>query len=810
MRRPLGFAALAYGSGLLLGEFWQPRLPILFAISLALAVAALLFARVRPFLLAPLIIMAGWTNLVCHTTVLSPNDLRSFFKGPEIVTLRGNLCATPTERIHLTNDKESLQTLAQVDVTAVCRNSRWEPAVGQILVTTPGTLNEPFYAGQEIEINGTLAPPRPPLAAGLFDYRTYLRRHGIYFQLQVAAASDWRLLSPNRTPPLSDRFLAWAKQTLALDLPARDEPLRLLCAMTLGSQNELANEAYAPFIESGTMHIFAISGLHIALIAGILVCLLRVLRVSRLWCGIIVVPLIWFYTGATGWQPSAARSAVMMSIIVVGWSLKRPGDLLNSLAAAGLVILVWDPQQLFQASFQLSFFVVLSIALFLPPLEVMRDRMLQHDPLLPPDLVPMWRRRLGTPLRFITNCLATSLAAWLGSWPLTVYYFHLFSPVTLLANMLIVPLSSAALAANMGSLICGAWMPWAAGLFNHSAWLWMWLMTVISENVIKIPGAFFYVPSLSLPDFIIYYSALIAVLSGFAFAPKRRVWMLAIVVCIGGFYGWRWYDSQQVTNIYVLPLNGGSAVYCDAPGRDQDLLIDCGDPRSVEMITVPFLHSCGLNRLPRFALSHGDMRHMGGVETLTDVLPSRNITISSAKFRSPTYRRFTAALNRSPERRSIVNCGDQIQSWQVLHPTTDDHFAQADDSALVLRGDFSGATVLLLSDLGRPGQEALLKRGANLRADIVVTGLPERGEPISDALLDAVQPRLIIVADSEFPATKRASKALQTRLEQRGTPVIYTRETGAVALSLRNGRWQAVADGIRLTNADIRQRQTPQ
>ena len=168
----------------------------------------------------------------------------------------------------------------------------------------------------------------------------------------------------------------------------------------------------------------------IALIAGILLALLRVAQLPRGACGLVVLPLIWFYTAATGWQPSAIRSTIMMSVIIVGWSLKRPSDLLNSLAAAGFIILVWEPQQLFQASFQLSFFVVLSIALFSPPLEKIRDLLLQTDPLLPRELLPRWRRWLETPLRFLATSLTTSLAAWLGSLPLTAYYFHLFSPVT--------------------------------------------------------------------------------------------------------------------------------------------------------------------------------------------------------------------------------------------------------------------------------------------------------------------------------------------------------------------------------------------
>ena len=280
----------------------------------------------------------------------------------------------------------------------------WEPAVGFIIVTTPTALASNFFSGQPVEISGVISPPPLPVAGGLFDYRTYLERQGIYFQLKTASAGDWKLLSTNATPSLSDRFLAWSQKTLARGLPEEDEPLRLLWAMTLGWKTALTGEVTAPFLESGTMHIFAISGLHIALIAGILVAILRTLQVPRFWCGAVIIPIIWFYTAATGWQPSAIRSTIMMTIIIAGWSLKRPSNLINSLAAAAFIILLYDPQQLFQASFQLSSSLSCwSIALFMPPLEKLRDRILQIDPLLPPELMPRWRRWLNSILWVVST-----------------------------------------------------------------------------------------------------------------------------------------------------------------------------------------------------------------------------------------------------------------------------------------------------------------------------------------------------------------------------------------------------------------------
>ncbi|MBP8014205.1 MAG: hypothetical protein KA117_02780, partial [Verrucomicrobia bacterium] len=115
----------------------------------------------------------------------------------------------------------------------------------------------------------------------------------------------------------------------------------------------------------------------------------------------------------------------------------------------------------------------------------------------------------------------------------------------------------------------------------------------------------------------------------------------------------------------------------------------------------------------------------------------------------------------------------------------------------VLLGNFHGTRVLLLSDLGRTGQNALLERTPDLRADIVVTGLPSQYEALSDALLEAIQPRLIIVADSEFPAAERATAKLTERLACWKVPVIYTRNTGAATLELRPFGWK-----VRTMNGD--------
>jgi ComEC/Rec2-related protein len=808
MKRPLVPVALAYASGLILASRLAQPLAWLFGIALLLALAALVSGRLRPVLLWPLLVLAGWVNLASRVAVLSPDDLRRIVgQEPALVIVRGRLIETPLVRVYTREGEASWRFLAVLQAEAVeRRGTAWQPAYGRVAVTTAGPLPAHFFAGQRVEVSGLICLPSGPVAEGLFDYRQYLRWQGIYYQLRVRTANDWQAMPPVGPPPLADRFLRWARATLARGLPRDDSrpvahgmpadsapaestALELLWSMALGWRTALTQEVSEPFMQTGTMHIFAISGLHVALIAGILVALLRVAQAPRFICGWLVVPLLWFYTAATGWQSSAIRSTIMMSVVIGGWMLRRPGELLNSLAASAFVILLWDPAQLFQASFQLSFFVVLSIALLLPPIEQKLSELLETDPFLPPELAPRWRRWSAAPLRLLARSFATSLAAWLGSLPLTAWYFHLLTPVSLLANLIIVPLSGLALMCNLGSLFCGNWLPGLTELFNHSAWFWMTTISHLCDWARQLPAAWFYVPAPTIGGMALYYALLVGLLSGWLTAPARRRWLAVAggLLCVGGAA--LWLVGRQNVQITLLPLEGGAAHFIDAPGRGRDLLIDCGNAERAERVLKPFLGAQGVNRLSWVVFSHGDVRHVGGAELIQETFRPRRVATSAARFRSPAYRSALARLAGSPEQWVRLHPGDTVAGWRVLHPSETDAAPLADDKALVMRADFYGHRVLLLSDLGKTGQAALLARGEDLRADIVVTGLPRQSEPLADALLEAIHPRLIIVTDAPFPAAERAGKLLRERLAKQGVPVIYTSDTGAATLLLRPGRW---------------------
>jgi competence protein ComEC len=799
MNRPLWITALCYAGGVLLGWRFALPIPVLLAVCGVALTVVLVVTRARPWLLAVLAALLGWANYSVQHRTVAPDDLRHAAGPlPAIVTVRGTLLERPEHRVYDARDEEVWRTHCVVAVEQLATGAESRAVSGRVAVTAPGAFGPEFHAGRRVEIAGVLQIPRGPAAPGLFDYGAWLRQRGIHFHLATQTPADWALLDDFHQPPLVDRFEQWSRRTLARGLPAEDEPLRLTWAMALGWRTALTDEVAEPFMRSGTMHLFAISGLHVVLIAELLVALLRAVRVPRGACGLIALPLLWFYTAATGWQPSAIRSAIMMSIVVGGWALRRPGDLLNSLGAAAFVILALDPGQLFQASFQLSFFVVLNLALLLPPMQERVQRWLAPDPLLPPELRVAWRRRLDWPVRWTAFSITTSFAAWLGSLPLTAYYFNLFTPVSLPANVVIVPLSAAALACNLGSLLCGGWLPWIGELFNHAGWFWMRAMDWLSEWFARWPGAYWHAASPTVPEMVAYYAVLFALVSGWALRERRWRWFtpLAVVVFVA-LTGLRWWPTRNETTLTVLPLSGGEAVWINAPGRANDLLLDCGDERTSEMVLKPFLRAQGVNFLPRLALTHGDLRNIGGWPLITREFRAAQTITSPLRFRSTAYRAILDELEQAPGRQRKLAHGDTFGPWRLLHPAADDTFSNADDGALVLLGEFHGTRVLLLSDLGRDGQRLLLEREPELRADLVIAGLPERDQPLSDSLLARLQPKVIFVTDAEQPATQRASRTLRDRLERSGAQVLYGRETGVVTIRF-------MAQGCRMTDSSGR------
>lgn len=307
---------------------------------------------------------------------------------------------------------------------------------------------------------------RPPaLFKGDFDYGNYLRlQHKVgigYVQPQ-----QWQVIahSPVRT---LRAYAASVQQRLVQRLAyagLHDQPLAFISAIIVGERDALDSNLRQSFAAAGAAHILAVSGLHTGIIYLVIISLLTCFgyvrplyeqRLRRILLSLIIILTMWVYAFVTGLSPSVMRAVVMLTIIQVGWMCRRQAVSVNTLAAAACICLWVDPLSLFSVSFQLSFAAVLGILLFVP----------YFNGLL---------KVVNPCLRFLRDLFTVSLAATIGTLPVSLYYFHQVSRYFLLTNLVV--LHAAYIVVILGALTLllahtalGAWL--AMVLQYLSGWL---------------------------------------------------------------------------------------------------------------------------------------------------------------------------------------------------------------------------------------------------------------------------------------------------------------------------------------------------
>src|SRR6266516_6314924 len=165
-----------------------------------------------------------------------------------------------------------------------------------------------------------------------------------------------------------------------------------LSGIVLGLRRQAPEDIEEPFQQTGTLHLFAVAGLHVGIVATLLWMLATLARLSRKWATAVIIPLLFFYAAVTGLHVSSVRAAVMASILLGGLFFDRKVFVLNSLAAAAFFLLCWNTNELLATGFQLSFAVVGAIILLADPLFGFLQRWSAPDPFLPRVLLPGPRR----------------------------------------------------------------------------------------------------------------------------------------------------------------------------------------------------------------------------------------------------------------------------------------------------------------------------------------------------------------------------------------------------------------------------------
>jgi len=327
-----------------------------------------------------------------------------------------------------------------LEIIAIKSDSEWKAASGLVIIYHQAP--EPLLPGQVIRVSKAAERIGVPKNPYEFDYRAFLARKGIHFRQFIG--KDFQVLEKVGESSL-EFILVNFRNHLATRLGDQipdPQSKQIALALLLGQKQSLDRDLREGYVQAGVMHILAVSGLHVGIIYALFLGLLKPLRLSKKWSRIyllFVVLLIWAYAIVTGLSPSVVRAATMFSLLSLGQLRERKPSIFNILAFSAMLMIVVNPEVIKEVGFQLSYLAVAGIVLIQP-------------------LILNWWLPRNRILEYFWQLTAVSLAAQLATFPLSVFYFHLFPTYFLLGNLLIIPLAFLIMQAGVPLVLFG-WIP---------------------------------------------------------------------------------------------------------------------------------------------------------------------------------------------------------------------------------------------------------------------------------------------------------------------------------------------------------------
>ena len=426
---------------------------------------------------------------------------------------------------------------------------------------------QPIHYGDRCQVMGRLEAPQRALNPGEFDERTYLRHEGIYVVLNSANARDATIKQHSWGNPIFAVALTCRKavENIPIRSLENDRPIKALIeGVTFGDRSDFDPDLLDLLQDTGTLHLFVIDGLKVTLLAGVSWIAARLFCLPRRWIAGAVVPLLLLYCAGTGLSAAGLRATLMALFVLVGISLEKPVLQLNAMSGAGFILLLCNPEELFQLGFQLSFAIVAFIVIGARPLTSWLAHPLRPDPWIPRQLISPLRRISQRLIHRSVELLAVCTICWVSSLPFSIFYFHRISFSNVVANFLAVPVGTWILFTALVSILISPIAGWASIYLNNTNWLLAHVFLVIVNASAAFPGQ--------------------------AMNIGRLPW-------------------STETKIVVLASGRSETIYfC---GGSRTGLVNPGSPSKYRRITEPFLRSEGVNSLSFLNWTGSDQDHAG-------------------------------------------------------------------------------------------------------------------------------------------------------------------------------------------------------
>jgi len=743
-------------------------------------------------LLAAAACAGAWHH--CRWNLFERDDLGLYarpFEQPicvEAVALSGarRVLPSPPNPMHVFPSRD--RTRVELEVTAVRNGGDWRPACGRARLTVEGRLPE-LRAGDRLRVVGQLTGPQPPHNPGEFDFAAHYRADRLRSLLRAECPECVTTVEPGSRWSVRrsiDVVRNCGDQLLWQSLDPRRAGVA--SAVLIGCREEVTVAQTEAFVQTGTVHILSISGMHVGILAALVLMLTRLLPMPRGTALLATALIVVAYTLLTGAEPPAVRAAILVLVMCGAHWLGRRPLAMNSLGAAALAVLALNPADLFRVGVQLSFLCMM-VLMWVGSISWPRDE--RRDPLrrLLHETRPWPIRLLSSAGRWIWEMTLVGIAIWLVTTPLVLARFHIFSPIAVVLNTFLWLPMAAALWSGVAALLVGAACPGAAPplgwLCDRTIALLQWGI----DTARLLPGSYRWMPGPADWWLAGFYGGLGILLACPRLCPPRR-WLAAIAaawVAVGVCAPWVSRDRPHVTCTFVSLGHGCGAVLRFPSGAT--ILYDAGSLTSPAWATNAIsstLWSQGVTHLDAMVLSHADGDHYNAVPGLLERFSVGVIYVPPGMFR-----REEVALNALDEaiRKAGVPLretfsGDRLRTGsqcriEVLHPPRRGIIGSDNANSLVLAVEYLGHRILLPGDLERPGLDDVLAEEP-MHCDVLLA--PHHGSRGSDppGLARWCTPQWVVVSGSRTFKVDQTTATYQSMDAQ----VMHTAETGAVTVRI--------------------------
>ncbi len=735
-----------------------------------------------------------------------PNDVAMLARNvPTRVCLEATVLSAPT--ISPAPPRNPMNPIPQGDATKVRLQVHevrdgllWHNLTGDVSLTIDGHLLD-IYVGDRVRVFGVLNCPEAPRNVGEVDRRRILRVRGELCSLRAKHPNCVQVVLRGSWASVRRWFYEFRADCNRLLWKNVDhEQAGLAAAVLLGARQQVDRRRNEDFFLTGTIHLLAISGLHVGMLAYMIWMVARSGIASRNGAILITAISIVLYAMLTNSRPPVIRATILIVAFCAARLSGRQAFSFNTLAMAGLVVLLMNPAELFRTGTQLSFLAVATLAcsapLLMPPMiDDPLDRLIANSRPWPVRVL----RRVGSGIR---RLWLTSTVIWLVALPLVLYHFHLVSPVAIFLNpVLMIPIAFA-LFGGFGVLVFGWLLPPLGWLFGWICGVSLWLIESCVQTAKPIYGSYAFLPAPAIWWVVATYVALAALVYSPRWRPPLRwcvatllLWIAIGLQTMGGDEP-RIAGERGELNCTFLAVGHGTSVVLELP-NGQTLLYDAGrlgDPDLASRAVANYLWSRGKTHLDAVVISHADADHYNALPGLLECVSVGVVYVSPVMFDDPSQslERFRQAVVRSGTPIRLLSAGqrlkvDKAMSIQALHPpkrgVAMSSSKDVDNAnSIVLQLDYQGRRILLPGDLEPPGLSHVLSR-PKVDCDIVMA--PHHGSLGSDPseFSKWSSPDWVVISSGYRSGMNEVNEVFR----ETGAEVLYTARDGAIQVTIASG-----------------------